>query len=97
MVCRAIPPFKKFVTISLFLTLAFFTMKFCSRFRKASLSALFNYSRTYTQAEQEAIVSARSEAAAQKILQIKNNTHAAIAKLVNYFKKKLVALLNERY
>jgi len=39
----------------------------------------------YTQAEQEAIVNERSEAAAQKITEIKNNTQAAIAKLVNFF------------
>jgi hypothetical protein len=36
----------------------------------------------YTQAEQVAIVNERSEAAAQKITEIKNNTQAAIAKLV---------------
>jgi hypothetical protein len=37
----------------------------------------------YTQTEQEAIVSERSEVAAQKITEIKNNTKAAIAKLVS--------------
>jgi hypothetical protein len=37
----------------------------------------------YTQSEQEAIVNERSEAAAQKITEIKNNTKAAIAKLVS--------------
>ncbi len=37
----------------------------------------------FTQSEQEAIVNERSEAAAQKITEIKNNTQAAIAKLVS--------------
>jgi hypothetical protein len=43
---------------------------------------MFEKKIVYTQAEQAAIVSERSEAAAQKITQIKNNTQAAIAKLV---------------
>jgi hypothetical protein len=38
----------------------------------------------YTQSEQDAIVNERSEAAAQKITEIKNNTKAAIAKLVSF-------------
>jgi hypothetical protein len=37
----------------------------------------------YTQTEQVVIVNDRNEAAAQKILEIKNNTQAAIAKLVS--------------
>ena len=47
------------------------------------LLTLFNYLATYTQAEQVVIVNERSGAAAQKITEIKNNTQAAIAKLVS--------------
>jgi hypothetical protein len=36
----------------------------------------------YTQAEQEAIVNARNEAAAKEIAKIKNNTQTALAALV---------------
>ena len=38
--------------------------------------------KVYTQAQQEAIVNARNEAAAQAIPQIQNNTKAALAALV---------------
>ena len=37
----------------------------------------------YTQTEQEAIVSARNEAAAKEIAKINNNTKAALAALVH--------------
>ena len=46
------------------------------------LLILINF-QAYTQAEQVAIVGERSEAAAQKITEIKNNTKAAISKLVS--------------
>jgi hypothetical protein len=39
-------------------------------------------------------VNERSEAAAQKIIEIKNNTQAAIAKLVNYEKFMPINLKN---
>jgi hypothetical protein len=46
------------------------------------LLSLFIY-QAYTQTEQDAIVNERTEMAAQKITEIKNNTKAAIAKLVS--------------
>ena len=48
------------------------------------------YCKVYSQAEQEAIVNARNEAAAKEIAKIKNNTQAALAKLVNFTFKRLL-------
>ena len=51
-----------------------------------------NFFKVYTQAEQESIVNARNEAAAQKIAEIKKNTQEQLGKLVINEKKNSFAL-----
>ncbi len=52
--------------------------------KRESLFNFRNLLKVYTLAEQESIINARNEAAAQKIAEIKNNTQAQLDKLVKY-------------
>ena len=64
------------------------------QFKNNFLKKILLLNKVYTQAEIDAIVSTRNEAAAQQIVQIKNNTQTAIAALVihkiNFFFLKTI-------
>ena len=56
-------------------------------FSKKKFLNFLNVFKVYTQVEQETIVNARNEAAAQKIAEIKRKTQEQLAKLVIDLKK----------